>query len=301
MKRKLIMNYNFNSGITLISLVITIIILIILAGLTISIVIREDGVINKAQYAQEETLKQVATEKINLKITNTQINTYAKEQRMPTLQEIADNFNEDDEIEYVALTSKKVASVDKVDIGTSDSIFTKLKEYPYEFEINSSLQLASINGVKVATTGTGETTVGCNPKLLATITLPSTASSTRPVGQYYANTSSYTKANTENFDEYLSYNDENGWTVQKSGNYMISSYISSYNDTSNSKNCLIINSEDLLLNSIVLRGSNGQFEVDTNNTTIFLEKGTIINFYNKIDVGATKYHSASFTIYAMFK
>ncbi len=140
-----------NEGITLISLVVTIIVLIILASISISLIFTQNnGLIGNAKDAVNKTKEQMATEKINLKITNSQINSYAISQRMPTLQELANDFCEDNEIQYVTLESKKVASLEKIDIGEATSIFTKLKEYPYEFEINSSLQLASIDGVKIA-------------------------------------------------------------------------------------------------------------------------------------------------------
>ena len=198
-----------NAGITLIALIITIIILLILAGVAIHFTIGENGILKNAEIAGEETNKQTATEKINLKITNTQMSTYAKEQRMPTLQELANNFCEDNEIEYVTLESKKIANLEKIDVGESTSIFTKLKEYPYEFEINSSLQLASINGIKIAQNNIQEETKGCNPKLLTTITLPSTQANTREVGTYLASSNSYTKTNNDSeFNKYLSYEDE---------------------------------------------------------------------------------------------
>ncbi len=144
---------DFNKGITLIALVITIIVLLILVGITIMSLTGENGVLEKADNSAEENRKQTATEKMNLKITNIQIETYGKKQQMPTLQELADGLCEDekDEIEYVFTTSqKKQASLDKIEIGEATSIFTKLREYPYEFEIDSQLKLASINGIKVA-------------------------------------------------------------------------------------------------------------------------------------------------------
>ena len=64
-------------------------------------------------------------------------------------EEISNSLCEDEEIEYVELQSKKRGSLEKIDVGNASSIFTKLKEYPYEFEINSSLQLASINGIEI--------------------------------------------------------------------------------------------------------------------------------------------------------
>ena len=140
------------NGITLISLVVTIIVLVILSSVGIYLALGNNGILNKAEYAKNETTKQTATEKMNLKITNMQIEKYAKEQRMPTLQEFADGLCMDNEVEYVKLQSKKVATLDKIEVGEADSIFTKLKEYLYEFEINSSLQLSSVDGIKVATT-----------------------------------------------------------------------------------------------------------------------------------------------------
>lgn len=57
-------------------------------------------------------------------------------------------------MEYVVLDSKALASLDKITVGDKKTIFTKIKRYPYEFEINSNLQLASIDGVKIATNET---------------------------------------------------------------------------------------------------------------------------------------------------
>ena len=142
-------------GITLISLVITIIVLIILAGVTLNMLLGENGIINRTKTAKEENEKATATETMNLKITNAQISKYAEEQRMPTLKELADNFCEDDDFQYVQETSK-VASLTKITNNNPTAIYTKLKAYPYEFEINSSLQLASIDGVKVASVPTND-------------------------------------------------------------------------------------------------------------------------------------------------
>lgn len=157
-------------GITLIALTITIVILIILSSVGIYLSLENNGIFSKAQQAKSETIKQTATEKMNLKITNMQIEKYAKEQRMPTLQEFADELCEDNEIQYVELQSKKVGSLDKINVGNADSLFTKLKDYPYEFEINSSLQLASIDGVKVATNNGSQSSSGVNYSLEETKT-----------------------------------------------------------------------------------------------------------------------------------
>ena len=145
-------------GITLISLVITIIILIILAGVTLNMLLGENGIINRTKTASEEYNKQTATETMNLKITNVQISTYTEKQRMPTLKELADNFCEDGDFEKVIEKTEvgAVGNLPKISNENPTAIITKLKAYPYEFEINSSLQLASIDGVKVASNDTNE-------------------------------------------------------------------------------------------------------------------------------------------------
>ena len=139
-----------NKGITLISLVITIIILIILASVAIYLGLSNNGIFNRANEAKELTNKQTATEIINLKITTAQMNKYAEKQEMPTLKELSLILGNDNEIEYVTETSKVASTEYDVPSENPTSIYTKLSKYPYEFEINSSLQLASINGVKIA-------------------------------------------------------------------------------------------------------------------------------------------------------
>lgn len=70
--------------------------------------------------------------------------------KKPTLQELADELDEDSEIEYVKKKNVEVGSLAKVDIGDATSILTKLKDYKYVFEINNKFQLASIDGKQVS-------------------------------------------------------------------------------------------------------------------------------------------------------
>ena len=143
-----------NKGVTLISLVITIIVLIILASVGIYLSLENNGIFTKAQEAKEKTQRETATEKINLKITTAQMNSYAEKQEMPTLKELSLILKEDSEISYVTEESKVASAEYNVPSDNPSTIYTKLKDYNYEFGINSSLQLASIDGVKVATNET---------------------------------------------------------------------------------------------------------------------------------------------------
>lgn len=61
---------NSNKAITLIALVITIIVLLILAGVTIATLIGENGILNQAENSKTETLKASALEMIELAITS---------------------------------------------------------------------------------------------------------------------------------------------------------------------------------------------------------------------------------------
>ena len=62
------MNRKKNNGITLIALVITIIVLLILAGVTIATLTGENGILTKAQEASEETKKANAEEQVKIAV-----------------------------------------------------------------------------------------------------------------------------------------------------------------------------------------------------------------------------------------
>ena len=57
-----------NRGITLIALVITVIILLILAGVTIATLTGENGILNKSNTAKQETARQAAKEKVQVEV-----------------------------------------------------------------------------------------------------------------------------------------------------------------------------------------------------------------------------------------
>ena len=69
---------SLNRGITLIALVMTIVVLLILVGVTISTLTGENGILQKSFFAKEESNKKTATETLNLKITHVQMITIAR-------------------------------------------------------------------------------------------------------------------------------------------------------------------------------------------------------------------------------
>ena len=84
-----------NKGITLIALVVTIVVLLILAGVSISMLSGEDGIINQAQNASKETSEAENIEKIRLAISEAQIGEEGyQELNQNNLKEAIDNqFN----------------------------------------------------------------------------------------------------------------------------------------------------------------------------------------------------------------
>ena len=74
MKNKLKEQLKINKGITLIALVITIIVLLILAGVTIATLTGDNGILTKAQNAKEKNEQKTVEEQINLAVQASKIN-----------------------------------------------------------------------------------------------------------------------------------------------------------------------------------------------------------------------------------
>ena len=112
MNKKLIMN---KKGITLIALVITIIVILILAGITISMITSQDGILKKAVEAKERTEKSTNEEKIKLAyIGALDENTLTVDKK-----KLAQNLG----IEESDITGKKdlVIKIDGKNIGISEN------------------------------------------------------------------------------------------------------------------------------------------------------------------------------------
>ena len=84
-------------GITLIALVVTIIVLLILAGVSIATLTGENGILTRAQDAKNKTEESALEEKIKLLATESIINQYTGESEEKTSQELQDELNEQGE------------------------------------------------------------------------------------------------------------------------------------------------------------------------------------------------------------
>ena len=81
-----------NRGITLITLVITIILLIILAGISINITLKDNGIINRAKEVKRQMDKSSIIEQIKIEIIDKQID--KEEQTKEVLEEILEKYGE---------------------------------------------------------------------------------------------------------------------------------------------------------------------------------------------------------------
>ena len=86
-----------SKGITLIALVITVIVILILAGITISAISGENGIIQKAEQAKKTYTESSEKEIINLAISTIKINLEDIEQN--NLKEEIENINGADTVE----------------------------------------------------------------------------------------------------------------------------------------------------------------------------------------------------------
>ena len=139
-----------NNAITLIALIVTVIILLILAGITLNMVIGENGLFGKANIAKEETNKSTATEKVKLKILEYKSEAASK-QEDETLKGFKEFYSQDSEIEYVNLCVGDNGKLVDANENTPTRAKVKLKEYSYEFVIDDKLKIISIDGKSNAT------------------------------------------------------------------------------------------------------------------------------------------------------
>ena len=88
---------NNRQGITLIALVITIVVLLILAGVSIAMLTGDNGIITRTQEAKTKTEKAALEEKIQLLTAEMKINQYTVEKKEKSVQELQEELNSQEE------------------------------------------------------------------------------------------------------------------------------------------------------------------------------------------------------------
>lgn len=123
-----------DKGITLVALIITIIVLLILAGVTISLMIGNNGIINHAKNAGTTYKEASVREKLQLKILNLQTNILENEKRTAVLEDLEGFVLED---------SKNFdIEIQNVQIGITTA---KVKIDGYIFEVDNKLNIIGIS------------------------------------------------------------------------------------------------------------------------------------------------------------
>lgn len=112
------------NGITLIALVITIIVLLILAGVTITTLTGENGILNKADTAQVETRAGTVEELVKLWKTEQTADNIIGENKTQTLGQLLDKLEEENLITQEERTI--IEDDGEITIGNKTIIFEKL-------------------------------------------------------------------------------------------------------------------------------------------------------------------------------
>ena len=131
-----------NNGITLIALIVTIIILIILAGISINLVLGENGIIQKAKEASEASTRAEAEEKLNMDIMDMYID-YEQKGKSLTLQDLSNLPKYDNNITEVNIEQEKAIVI---------------YDGKYVFEIDKNLKVEYIGeakGITISANSTG--------------------------------------------------------------------------------------------------------------------------------------------------
>ena len=146
-----IQQQNSNTAITLIALIITIIVLLILAGVTLNMVMGENGIITKAQLAKEETNEAQKNEEENLEELERKVSSYGDNRENNSVMD--KNSISDDNTERFVSTSFSMQHLDKRHLDAKECKFGNINEsgeltikQDGMYYISSSLIRDSING-----------------------------------------------------------------------------------------------------------------------------------------------------------
>ena len=128
-------------GITLIALVITVVVLIILAGVAINLTVGENGILTKAKQAKTDYNLAKEKEELELEITNIQIEIASEENREATLNDLYARIDKD---KYtIELSFDPVATTENVNSTPTYSIVNKIGSM-YYFTVDSKLVITDV-------------------------------------------------------------------------------------------------------------------------------------------------------------
>lgn len=140
-----------------------------------------------------------------------------------------------------------------------------------------------------------------SPKEIFSTSLPNSGDLARPSRIYKASNSEFTKNNSNEFNNYFSYEEGTGWTVKKEGLYSITSLINaaSYNNSASGliSNITINGKEYEIVRSYY---TENQQAVDSAQYVVYLNKNDKVDFTFTFNA-ACYYNYNLITVYAMFE
>ena len=131
------LNNDKKDGITLISLVVTIVVLLILAGVSISTLVGENGVVDNAKKIQNDTYYQIASEEVNQLVL---------EHKLTKKDETLEEF----------LTSKVPSRIDGVTRKDDNTLIVKKNGYEIEVEVKAESKKLTLDVVPYVGTYDGQ-------------------------------------------------------------------------------------------------------------------------------------------------
>jgi len=139
-------------GITLVALIITIIIMLILAGVAISVVINGDSLFSKTREASDEYNRQSALEKFNMKMMNLDMKAMLDTGNVATLTELSKMVVPSDTTYYDK-------EIDKVEVAANNES-AEVEMDGYTFIVDKNLNVTHINGSLAVTNPGGSSSSG---------------------------------------------------------------------------------------------------------------------------------------------
>lgn len=129
-----------NKGVTLIALAVTIVVMLILAGVTISVLNGENGIVKQAQKAKEESKIKELKEKVRIDIAGKRVENINGELRVSVLKEILDKYFDNVPVETQITSETKLKAkeeygkyemkISDIDVGeiTYETSYTIFKD-----------------------------------------------------------------------------------------------------------------------------------------------------------------------------
>ena len=137
-----------NKAITLIALVITIIVLIILAGVAINLTLGQNGLFARAKQASENYRIAKEKEELQLEIADIQTQIIKEEGRVATLQDL---YNKIDKIKFaIEISNDEIADIDSTIVNPTYAVVNKIESNIY-FTVDKKLEIIKVEVKEKAT------------------------------------------------------------------------------------------------------------------------------------------------------